>query len=166
MLAYRLAKYAHRGQRRDGGKRYFDHPKRVALILIDELQIYDHEMIIAALLHDLKEDTFMLEWDDIELIWGMRVKEMVDALTKEVHLTDREERDRRYKTKIRAADRQTKLVKLADRLDNLRDFDACTPEKQRRYIQETRRDYLPLAWKTNRYLYRKMREICDVFILT
>ena len=162
MLAYRLAKYAHRGQLRDDGvTRYFDHPKRVVLILVHELGIYDHEMIIAALLHDIKEDTFMLEWRDIEIIFGTRVREMVDVLTKEVHLK-KPERDKRYKKRLKEADRQTKLIKLADRLDNLRDLGNCGDEKKRRYIRETLRDYAPLAEELSEYIHKELIEICSV----
>jgi (p)ppGpp synthase/HD superfamily hydrolase len=82
MLAYKLAKYAHKGQERDNGERYFDHPKRVARLLIQEWEIYDHQMIIAALLHDIVEDTFMLDTDDIGVIFGERVSVLVDAVSK------------------------------------------------------------------------------------
>lgn len=56
-LAYDLAKEAHRTQKRDGGGRYFEHPRACALIALDDLQIKDQNMIIAALLHDTAEDT-------------------------------------------------------------------------------------------------------------
>ena len=64
MDAYRLSKYGHRGQKRDDGTRYFEHPRRVAKILL-LWGIYDHEMLIAALLHDIKEDSHILTWKKI-----------------------------------------------------------------------------------------------------
>ena len=59
MKAYRMSKYGHRGQKRDSGERYFEHPKTVALIIAGEFKIYDHEVISAALLHDDVEDSFI-----------------------------------------------------------------------------------------------------------
>src|SRR5690349_20108516 len=82
MMAYRFAKYGHRGQERDGGGRYFDHPRDVSVILLRQ-GIQDHEVIIAALLHDVMEDSFILTWEDLEHIFGSRVCGIVKLLSKE-----------------------------------------------------------------------------------
>src|SRR5690349_9219191 len=82
MLGYRLSKHGHRGQMRDGGGRYFDHPREVSLILLRQ-GVYDHEVIITALLHDVMEDSFILTWEDLEFIFGSRVCGLVKLVTKE-----------------------------------------------------------------------------------
>lgn len=82
MLAYKLSKYAHKGQTRSNGERYFEHPHRVTRLLIEEWGIYDHEILIAALLHDVPEDTFMLNTDDISTMFGDRAGTLVKAVTK------------------------------------------------------------------------------------
>ena len=158
MLAYRLSKYGHRDQARDDGERYFEHPKAVALILIDELQIYDAEMIIAALLHDLKEDTWMLEWRDIELIFGARVRELVHMLTKEPESSIKEKAE--YLERIVVASEEARLIKLADRLHNVRTLSSCSPAKQARYLEETREFFIPLARATHPYLAEQIEKAC------
>lgn len=160
MLAYRLSKYGHMLKKRDGGDRYFEHPKRVALVLLDELNVSDSEMIIAALLHDIKEDSFILEWWDIEFFFGERVRNLVQILTKEKK-GDKPFLEREYIAKLRKAQRDARLIKLADRLDNLRDLGGCLPEKQERILEETMRFYLPLARRTNRYLFTQIAEECQ-----
>lgn len=158
MRAYRFSKYGHMIDIRDSGVRYFEHPKRVALILMDELGIYDHEMIIAALLHDIKEDSFILEWEDIEDIFDEKVLVMVKILTKE-----KSKGGKVYIRKIRKAEEAARIIKLADRLDNLRELWDCSTEKQERTIRETEKYYLSIAKRTNGYLYKKMKEICDSY---
>lgn len=158
MFAYRLSKYGHMGQKRDSGLRYFEHPKRVALILMDELGIYNSDDIMAALLHDIEEDSFILEEQDIVRNFGEKVLEIVKILTRE----EPEER-KAYIRKIRKAEKTARIIKLSDRLDNLRELTWCTYEKQQRIVQETMLYFLPLARRTNYYLYRKIQEICQLY---
>ena len=159
MLAYRLSKYGHRDQIRDSGERYFEHPKAVALILIDELQIYDAEMIIAALWHDLKEDKpWMLEWKDIELIFGARVRELVHMLTKEPESSTKEKVE--YLERIAVAGEDVRFIKLADRLHNVRTLSSCPSKKQARYLKETREFFIPLAHATHPYLAEQIEKEC------
>ena len=160
MLAYRLAERGHEGQLRDGGEPYFEHPKRTALILMDELKIFEPKMLITALLHDIKEDSSILEWNDIELIFGKRIKEMVEILTKDNSL-EKEQRDKEYLEKIQNADKTTKIIKLADRLDNLRTLQVCSEVKQKHIIQETREHYLEIAKETSGYLFEEMKRIIE-----
>jgi len=157
-LAYRLSKYAHRGQTRDGGERYFDHPKSVALILIDELQIYDADMIIAALLHDVVEDTWMLSHRDVALIFGTRVARMVKLLTKERNPTAVQKL--RYLKRIATADEDIRIIKLADRLHNVRTLSTCSADKISRNLSETCDVFVPMAQKTNPYLAEQLRKAC------
>lgn len=139
--AYTLSKYGHRNQLRDQGMRYFEHPKEVALILVDELGIYDSEMIVMALLHDIIEDTFILSDHGLEKLFGKRVVEGLRYLTK----TDTVEHY--IKRMTQCEDMGVIIVKFADRLHNLRTLDGVTQEKRERKIKETQELYLPLLEK-------------------
>ena len=135
-LAYKLAKYAHAVQtRKSNGERYFEHPRRVARILIEEWNIYDHEMIITALLHDVVEDAWMLATNDIRTIFGDNVANMVDLLTKPAV-------DEGYRSKVKYAEKllfagceRTLVVKTADIISNLRELVLCDEEKIIRNIE-------------------------------
>lgn len=154
MEAYGDAKTGHgyEQQVRDNGERYFEHPRRVALILMRELGIYDPDMIISALLHDIVEDTYSFGARDeayakIQRRYNKRVATFVLALSKEPCQDPEEKiaRDHRYFEGITSEGPKTMILKLADRLDNLRDLDQCTVEKKRHYAQETRAHILPMA---------------------
>src|SRR3990170_8757988 len=71
--AYQLSKGAHRNQKRDGGRRYFDHPREVALILMKELKIGDWKVIVLGLLYDTLEDSFLMSPWVLEKIFGADV---------------------------------------------------------------------------------------------
>lgn len=152
MLAYRLSKYGHSRQTRDGGERYFHHPRRVALILITELNILDADLIVSALIHDLLEDQFILTANDVALIFGDRVKEITDLLTKK-----KGGDINHYFKFLLIGPREARLIKLADRLDNLRDM-TNTWSKQRimKYIKETIDFILPLADENSSLLKAKI----------
>lgn len=139
MMAYRFSKYGHRGQERDGGGRYFDHPREVSLILLRQ-GLFDHEMIIAALLHDVMEDSFILTWEDLEFIFGSRVCGLVKLLTKEPGLPKEQ-----YFPRLLSGPPEAWLIKMADRLHNLSTLGSCTREKQIKQIKETREKYFPLC---------------------
>lgn len=147
-FAYDLAKYGHRQQKRDNGERYFEHCRRTALILIDELQILEPRMIEAALLHDMLEDSFLLKNKRIRLIFGRKTAKMVAALTKpkktDSRFIDDAARHRFYFENLKLAKQGVKLLKLCDRLTNMREIGNCTLEKQARKIKETIDIYLPL----------------------
>ncbi|RJQ26641.1 bifunctional (p)ppGpp synthetase/guanosine-3',5'-bis(diphosphate) 3'-pyrophosphohydrolase [Candidatus Parcubacteria bacterium] len=136
--AYILAKYGHRGQERDDGTRYFEHPKSVAHILIEELQINDSQTIIMALLHDVLEDSHILSPYRIELNFGKEVVIGLKLLTKKPK-TGYLKRLSTY------GDNKTILVKLCDRLHNLRTLKYCTKKKQQEQIEETESHLLPLV---------------------
>ncbi len=165
MLAYRLSKYGHRNQMRETGERYFEHPKAVALILIQELKLQDRaDIITTALLHDLQEDTFLLEWDDIEFIFGENVVRSVRALTKE--------EEKPYHEQLESAPADVLLVKLSDRLHNLRTLGGCTDKKKQKQLIETREKYIPLVDRLNSrlaigdqwraaYFKEQISKICD-----
>lgn len=150
--AYQVAERAHSGQLRDEGTPYIHHPLRVALALVEELGIYDAELICAALLHDVIEDSPTTR-EDIAREFGDRVAQIVWLLTKS------EDADLgQYLAAIEAAAHTGALtVKLCDRLDNVRSL-ALSPnsEKKRRYVQVTEQHYLPLAARSNGYIHREL----------
>ncbi|MFY9457792.1 MAG: HD domain-containing protein [Candidatus Spechtbacterales bacterium] len=165
MESYNDAKTGHgyEQQVRDSGERYFEHPKRVAVNLIHELEIYDADMIIAALLHDLVEDTFTFGAIEeaasrIQRRYNKRVATFVLALTKEPcdREEDKPERDRRYFERIANEGPKTMILKLADRLDNLRDLRRCSVEKKQHYVEETECYILPLTLEAVRQVTAEM----------
>ncbi len=151
--AYEVASDAHSGQTRDEGTPYIVHPLRVAVSLVDELSLYSPTLVCSALLHDVIEDSDVTR-DDIARIFDEEIAEVVWLLTKleEVRLSE-------YLARIEAAAHTgAPIVKLCDRLDNLRSV-VHTPrlEKKRRYIRTTEELYLPLAARTNQYLHDELR---------
>jgi (p)ppGpp synthase/HD superfamily hydrolase len=155
--AYEVAEAAHRGQMRDEGTPYIVHPVRVALTLASELELYSPTLICSALLHDVIEDSPTTR-AEIAAMFDEEVAEIVWLLTKfdDVLLGD-------YLAAIEAAaETGAPIVKLCDRLDNLR-FLHYSPrlEKKRRTLFTTRKYYLPLAARTNRYLYNAMQRLFD-----
>ena len=148
-FAYDMAKYGHRNQFRESGARYFEHVRATAIILVDELRVTDAEVIIAALLHDMLEDSFLLTPDRIKVTFGERVALLVSAVTKpkksDLRFTSDHERHLWYFGQLKASSPEAKLLKLADRLQNMRTLDSCSSEKQSRKITETKEVYLPLV---------------------
>jgi GTP pyrophosphokinase len=139
--AYAFSKYAHRGQERASGVRYFEHPKAVAWIIVDELRFVDWSMIAMALLHDVLEDTYLLSRRRMEINFGREVAVGIQLLSKQGGDTHLE-----YIDRLRTyGSWQTKVVKMADRLHNLRTLDACEAAKRVRKRAETREHYLPIA---------------------
>ena len=139
MMAYRFSKYGHRGQERDSGGRYFEHPRAASLILLHQ-GILDHEVIIATLLHDVLEDSFILTWEDLEYIFNSEVCTLVKLVTKEPGLS----KDI-YWSRLAGGSPRAWLVKLADRLHNLSTLGDWTPERQIKKVKETRQKILPLT---------------------
>jgi len=139
-LAYTLSKFAHRAQVRkecgpDGKPlRYFEHVRRVALVLIDELKVARPEMIITALLHDGIEDTRDLTPDMIEFHFGADVGTLVKLLSK----VPKEGYAERL---IHFGDWRALMLKGCDRLDNLRSLAAASPEFRAKQVNETRKVY-------------------------
>jgi len=145
--AYELAHNAHQGQKRASGEEYIYHPLGVANILA-ELQI-DALTISAALLHDVVEDTtFSLE--DLEKLFGKEVAMLVDGVTKlsRIEYKSKEEQQLENFRKMflaMAKDIRVVLIKLADRLHNMRTLRHMPEHKQRRIAQETQEVFAPLA---------------------
>ncbi len=142
-LAYILAKFGHRAQLRKEkdkhGKpiRYFEHPRRVTLILIDELHIVLPEMLIAALLHDGLEDIRDLTPEMIEHCFGAEVTTIVRQLSK----VPKEGFAERL---LHLGCWKALMIKACDRLDNLRSLHAGTVEFQWKQVKETKEVYYPI----------------------
>jgi GTP diphosphokinase / guanosine-3',5'-bis(diphosphate) 3'-diphosphatase len=155
--AYEIAEAAHAGQMRDEGTPYIVHPLRVAVSLVDELEIHSPDLICAALLHDVIEDSDTTR-EQIAEMFGDQVARIVWLLTKfdSVSLPA-------YLAAIEAAaETGAAIVKLCDRLDNLRFLaHSHKAEKKRRYIRTTEDHYLPLAARTDKYLYDELQRWLD-----
>ncbi len=145
--AYQYSARAHAGQKRSSGDPYVTHCIEVAKILA-ELQL-DTVTVAAGLLHDVVEDT-PTTVADIEAEFGGEVAQIVDGLTKigNLPMHSKEERQVENYRKLLlsvAKDARVILIKLADRLHNMRTLEYVPPEKRRRIAQETRDLYAPLA---------------------
>jgi GTP diphosphokinase / guanosine-3',5'-bis(diphosphate) 3'-diphosphatase len=144
---YALALIAHNGQKRQSGEDYIDHPVAVASILLD-LRL-DDESVAAALLHDVVEDTGV-PLEVIREFFGEQVAHMVDGVTKLSGLENKTKEELQagsYRKLIIAAaeDPRVFLIKLADRLHNMRTLGATSEAKQQRIARETLDIYAPLA---------------------
>ncbi len=145
--ALRFSASAHRGQKRMSGEEFVSHSIAVATILIG--QFVDSASIAAALLHDVVEDADVRD-EDIAAEFGPEVAGLVDGLTKIAHLTFRstaEEQVENYRKLLLsiAKDARVIIIKLADRLHNMRTLEHLTAEKRSRIATETREIYAPLA---------------------
>ncbi len=145
--AYVYAMRAHGQQKRASGDLYFSHPLAVASILTG-LKL-DDETIAAALLHDTIEDTQATK-DEIEKLFGPNIAALVDGLTKidKLNLVSKKTQQAENFRKLLIAissDVRVLLVKLADRLHNMRTLEHMRPEKRRLIAQETMDIYAPLA---------------------
>jgi len=145
--AYRVSAQAHHGQKRLSGEDFVSHSVAVATILAE--QQMDSTTIAAALLHDVVEDSDV-SLEQIRQDFGSEVATLVDGLTKLSSLTFRssaEEQAENYRKLLLsvAKDARVIIIKLADRLHNMRTLRYLAPEKQKRIAQETLDIYAPLA---------------------
>src|SRR5580658_6254258 len=145
--AYVYAMKAHGAQKRASGDPYFSHPLEVAAILTD-LKL-DDATIVAAVLHDTIEDTASTR-EEIDTVFGKEIGALVDGLTKlkRLDLVSKEAKQAENLRKLLLAiadDVRVLLVKLADRLHNMRTLNFMPPEKRARIAQETLDIYGPLA---------------------
>jgi GTP pyrophosphokinase len=148
--AYHIAECEFDGKKRDGGDRYFEHLRSVALIVMVHLRVRDTDIIVAALLHDIVEDIPGWTYDRIRDTFGVDVAKILWYVTKPSVTEfegDKRERDRRYHENFLHAPREAIMVKLADRLHNLLTLWETDHEKRLRKIQETQDFYLALAEK-------------------
>jgi GTP pyrophosphokinase len=145
--AYRFSASSHDGQQRASGEPYLSHPLQVAGLLVDFKM--DVTTVTAGLLHDVLEDTAATK-DDLVREFGQEIAELVDGVTKlgKLAFSSREERQAENFRKMLVAmarDLRVLMIKLADRLHNMRTLDYLPPEKARKIAQETLDIYAPLA---------------------
>jgi GTP pyrophosphokinase len=145
--AFEFSDKAHAGQKRQSGEPFIEHCLEVAFILAEFHM--DSATIAAGMIHDVVEDTdFTLE--DVRSEFGDEIGGMVDGVTKlgAIHFTSREEQQVEYFRKMllsMARDIRVILIKLADRVHNMRTLEHLPPEKRKRIARETRDVYCPLA---------------------
>ncbi|TMQ25505.1 MAG: bifunctional (p)ppGpp synthetase/guanosine-3',5'-bis(diphosphate) 3'-pyrophosphohydrolase [Candidatus Rokuibacteriota bacterium] len=145
--AYRFSEASHQGQQRASGEPYLSHPLEVAHLLVGFRM--DVTTVTAGLLHDVLEDTEATK-DDLKREFGPEIADLVDGVTKigKLAFSSREERQAENFRKMLVAmarDLRVLMIKLADRLHNMRTLDYLPPEKARKIAQETLDIYAPLA---------------------
>ena len=145
--AYKFAEERHEGQFRRSGEPYIEHPINVALLLL-ELGL-DDDCISAALLHDVVEDT-ETTLDEVKSQFGSEVAELVDGVTKlgKIHFSSLEEEQAENLRKMLLAmskDIRVMLIKLCDRMHNMRTMDSMPAQRQRDKSLETMEVYAPIA---------------------
>ena len=146
--AYEYAAAHHAGQNRKDGSPFVTHPLAVAQIVAEELHL-DTESIVAALLHDTIEDTDATH-EEISKLFSPTVADLVEGVSKltRVHYTSKEEEQMENLRKMlmaMAKDIRVILIKISDRLHNMRTMEYQTPEKQKQKSFETMEIYAPIA---------------------
>jgi GTP diphosphokinase / guanosine-3',5'-bis(diphosphate) 3'-diphosphatase len=160
--AFTFAKVAHEGQKRVSGEDYFTHPLEVAKILIE--QKADSSTICASLLHDVLEDT-KINRKEVKRVFGDEICELVEGLTKidKVHFDSKEDYNAENLRKILLAttkDIRIILIKLSDRLHNMRTLETFKEDKRRRISKQTMEIYAPIAHKLG--MWRAKGELEDL----
>jgi GTP diphosphokinase / guanosine-3',5'-bis(diphosphate) 3'-diphosphatase len=160
--AYRFSEAAHAGQTRQSGDPYISHPLAVAEILAE--WHLDGQTLMAALLHDVTEDTSVTK-DEISDTFGKPVAELVDGVSKLDRIEfqsaeDAQAENFRKMLLAMARDVRVILIKLADRLHNMRTLSAVSPAKRRRVARETMEIYAPIANRLGlNALYHELQEL-------
>jgi RelA/SpoT family (p)ppGpp synthetase len=160
--AYRFSEAAHAGQKRQSGDPYISHPLAVAEILAE--WHLDGQTLMAALLHDVTEDTSVTK-DEISDTFGKPVAELVDGVSKLDRIEfqsaeDAQAENFRKMLLAMARDVRVILIKLADRLHNMRTLGAVPPAKRRRVARETMEIYAPIANRLGlNTLYHELQEL-------
>ncbi len=161
--AYALAEQAHSGQLRKSGEEYINHPISVALILA-ELKL-DYLCIVAAILHDCIEDTFVTK-EIIEDEFGKQVAHIVDGVSKLTNLeftSSSQMQAENFQKLILAMSRDMRvmIIKLADRLHNMRTLDSMSDEKKKQKAKETSELHAPIARRLGLHSIRvELEDLC------
>ena len=158
--AFELAKLAHQGVKRRSGEPYIMHPIAVARICVDEIGL-GVKSVVASLLHDVVEDTdYTLT--DISTMFSPKIASMVDGLTKISSATSAETSEQiesfRKVLLTLLDDVRVILIKIADRLHNMRTLSAMPPEKRIRISSETMYLFAPLAYRLGLFIVKSEQE--------
>jgi len=153
---YEFAKAAHAGQTRDSGEEYINHPLGVAAILVD--MGLDRTSIAAALLHDVVEDT-QIKLEEIQEKFGPEVATLVDGVTKLSRISFQSKQEQQVENLRKmflamANDIRVILIKLADRMHNMRTLKYLPVEKQKKIARETLEIYAPLTHRLGMYKFK------------
>ena len=149
-LAFNYCVLAHTGKYRKSGLKYYTHPLTVAYILLDEIPL-DLESVIAALLHNVLDESDVYTYEDIKFAFGQNIAAIVDGIARikfvESQHIDRPDQLDNYRKLLLTlfTDIRIILVKLADRLDNMRTLQHISKESQLKFSQETLDIYTPFA---------------------
>lgn len=154
--AYQLARTAHEGQKRHTGEPYITHPLAVAKILAE--MHMDPPTIIAAILHDVIEDTHIKK-PDIAAKFGKEIADLVDGVTKLTQIefeTRAQAQAENFRKMVMAMARDIRviLIKLADRLHNMRTIESLPRKKRRRIAKETLEIFAPIANRLGMHAFR------------
>jgi len=156
--AVSLARAKHQGQFRKDGSDYITHPLRVCLLLLEVGGLDSPDLLCAALLHDVVEDTDTMV-EELTGEYGSKVSDLVRSVT----LADlrkgqsRSERDRAHFSSLSWEGRDAQILRSADRLDNISDMDDNFPKNRREeYLQDTRDGLLPLTLACNTGLFHAL----------
>ena len=161
--AFNVALKAHEGMRRKSGEPYIFHPLNVAIICIDEIGL-GATSIVAALLHDVVEDTD-ITLADIKHMFGDKVAMIIDGLTKIKGAFDKDtsQQAENFRKMILTLSEDVRviLIKLADRLHNMRTLNSLTQEKQLKIASETSYIFSPLAHRLGLYAIKtELEDLC------
>lgn len=154
--AFEMARIAHEGVRRKSGEPYILHPLAVARIVVQEMGLEDTTIVVCALLHDVVEDT-EIDLEDIRREFGTKAMEIIDGLTKisgqkVTNRMDSQQAENFRKILLTISDDiRVVLVKLADRLHNMRTLGSMRQDKVLRNTSETLYIYAPLAHRLGLY---------------
>lgn len=162
MLAYNQAKAAHYAQWRSDGRRYFDHVRGVAEIIRDEIEPHRYfskqvvaNLLMIALFHDLKEDrSWVLPLKYMQKLFGSQVSDAVRLLSK-----DEDSKPVYFERMAASRNMVVLIVKLCDRLYNMRDLEGVLPEHKRKQLFETRGKVLPLCDVLESLLNKRQKHI-------
>jgi len=149
-LAFNYCIIAHEGKLRKSGDKYYIHPLSVAFILLDEIPL-DMEAVIAALLHNVLDESDIYSYEDIKFTFGENIAAIVDGITRikfveSQHIGRADQLDNYRKLLLTLfKDIRIILVKLADRLDNMRTLQHVSKNSQKKFAQETLDIYSPFA---------------------
>jgi (p)ppGpp synthase/HD superfamily hydrolase len=161
--AFEMAGSVHEFQVRNDSTPYFWHLSRVASIVIRELEYYNGDVISAALLHDVLEDSDIITAEVIKYNFNAYISYIVEVLTKNIHLLgmQRRQEETEYIERLRFASIDCKIVKFAERLDNYRCLEFGVKRNPFLYIEETERDYYPMAEAEQNDMLRRIVDEMD-----
>ncbi|MBS1562445.1 MAG: bifunctional (p)ppGpp synthetase/guanosine-3',5'-bis(diphosphate) 3'-pyrophosphohydrolase [Bacteroidetes bacterium] len=160
--AYEMARSVHEFQLRNDGTPYFHHSTRVCKILLDELHIYDADVLVGSLLHDVLEDSDTVTRTVLEYNFGSYVAYLVETLTKDLSKakSNPDQVDIEHAERLKLASADCMVIKLAARLDNFRCLQFNLKRNPLVYVRNTFERYLPMAdASTDVRLHRLSEEI-------